>query len=55
MIESHLNAGNQSIPDDLAEMRYGVSVIDECVGWETTERMLREAAGEPGSAVAKVA
>lgn len=55
MIESHLNAGNQTIPDDLAQLRYGISVIDECVGWETTERMLREAAGEPGSAVAKVA
>jgi len=24
-------------------LRYGVSVTDACVGWETTERMLIEA------------
>jgi len=22
-------------------LRYGVSITDSCVGWETTERMLR--------------
>jgi 3-deoxy-7-phosphoheptulonate synthase len=44
MIESHLEAGNQPIPDDLAQLKYGVSVTDACVNWATTEKMLREAA-----------
>ncbi|HEY5043285.1 MAG TPA: 3-deoxy-7-phosphoheptulonate synthase [Verrucomicrobiae bacterium] len=41
MVESHLNEGNQPIPKNLRELRYGVSITDSCVGWETTERMLR--------------
>jgi len=41
MVESHLNEGNQPIPKTLDELRYGVSITDSCVGWETTERMLR--------------
>ncbi|MCB1703400.1 MAG: 3-deoxy-7-phosphoheptulonate synthase [Halioglobus sp.] len=42
MIESNLKAGNQSIPDNLDELEYGVSVTDGCIDWETTERCLRE-------------
>ena len=38
MIESHLKAGNQSIPADLADLEYGVSITDGCIDWETTER-----------------
>jgi len=41
MVESHLNEGNQPIPKMLAELRYGVSITDSCIGWEATERMLR--------------
>ena len=41
MVESHLNEGNQPIPKTLNELRYGVSITDSCIGWETTERMLR--------------
>jgi 3-deoxy-7-phosphoheptulonate synthase len=41
MIESNLKAGNQSIPADLSELEYGVSVTDGCIDWETTERCLR--------------
>jgi 3-deoxy-7-phosphoheptulonate synthase len=41
MVESHLNEGNQPIPKNLNELRYGVSITDSCLGWETTERMLR--------------
>ena len=41
MVESHLNEGNQPIPKNLADLRYGVSITDSCIGWETTERMLR--------------
>lgn len=44
MIESHIHAGNQAIPKDLSELKYGCSVTDACVDWETTARMLREAA-----------
>ncbi len=41
LVESNLNEGSQPIPADLSTLRYGVSVTDECVSWETTERMLR--------------
>lgn len=40
MIESHINEGNQSIPDDLNQLKYGVSVTDGCINWETTEASL---------------
>jgi 3-deoxy-7-phosphoheptulonate synthase len=43
MVESHLSAGSQPFPADLDRLRYGVSITDECVGWDTTERMLRAA------------
>lgn len=46
MLESHLNAGNQPIPDDLAQLKYGVSVTDACIGWDTTADLLRRAARE---------
>ncbi|WP_025917775.1 3-deoxy-7-phosphoheptulonate synthase [Herminiimonas sp. CN] len=44
MIESNLVAGNQPIPDDLSQLVYGCSVTDACVDWETTEKMIRDAA-----------
>ncbi|HEX5126781.1 MAG TPA: 3-deoxy-7-phosphoheptulonate synthase, partial [Rhodocyclaceae bacterium] len=43
MIESFIEAGNQPIPANLAELRYGCSVTDACVSWATTEQMLRNA------------
>lgn len=43
MIESHLCAGNQSIPKDLSQLKYGVSVTDKCVDFATTEKMVLEA------------
>ncbi len=43
MIESNIEAGNQPIPQNLADLKYGVSVTDKCVDWATTERMLRHA------------
>ena len=46
MVESHLHGGNQSIPDDLKQLRYGVSVTDACVDWPTTADLLRRAAAE---------
>jgi 3-deoxy-7-phosphoheptulonate synthase len=41
MVESYLNEGSQPIAKNLSELRYGVSITDACVSWETTERMLR--------------
>ena len=38
MVESHLGWGNQSIPKDLSELKYGVSVTDACIDWDTTEK-----------------
>ena len=43
MLESNLFEGQQKLgrPEDL---RYGVSITDACMGWDTTEACLREAA-----------
>ncbi|SDH92808.1 3-deoxy-7-phosphoheptulonate synthase [Propionivibrio dicarboxylicus] len=46
MIESNIVAGNQPIPNDLASLKYGCSVTDACVDWDTTEKMLRETAAQ---------
>jgi 3-deoxy-7-phosphoheptulonate synthase len=43
MLESHLFEGNQPIPKDLSQLKYGVSVTDKCISWDTTERILTEA------------
>jgi 3-deoxy-7-phosphoheptulonate synthase len=43
MIESNIEAGNQSIPADLSQLKYGCSVTDACVDWDTTEKMIRDA------------
>ena len=43
MIESFLEAGNQPIPQDLSQLKYGCSVTDACIDWPTTETMIREA------------
>jgi 3-deoxy-7-phosphoheptulonate synthase len=43
MIESNLKAGNQIIPEDLSQLKFGVSITDECVDWETTVQMLTRA------------
>ncbi len=41
MLESHLHWGNQPIPKDLAQLKYGVSVTDACMDWAATEKLLR--------------
>ena len=48
MIESNLNPGNQSIPKDLKQLKYGVSITDKCVDWETTVEMLTRAHSKLG-------
>jgi len=42
MIESNINAGNQPIPDDITQLKYGVSVTDGCIDWETTETTIMQ-------------
>ncbi|MDH5546571.1 MAG: 3-deoxy-7-phosphoheptulonate synthase [Gammaproteobacteria bacterium] len=44
MLESNIHWGNQNIPENLADLKYGVSVTDACIDWETTEKCLRSAA-----------
>ena len=43
MIESFIEPGNQPIPADLSQLKYGCSVTDACVDWPTTEKMIRDA------------
>lgn len=42
MIESNLEWGAQSIPENLADLKYGVSVTDACIDWPATEKCLIE-------------
>lgn len=42
MVESHINFGKQSIPENQSELKYGVSVTDECLDFDSTARILRE-------------
>ena len=44
MLESHLNEGNQSSSQPLEAMKYGVSITDACINWDTTEDLLRKMA-----------
>lgn len=43
MVESNLNEGKQPLLADRSQLKYGVSLTDGCIGWETTERILHEA------------
>jgi len=43
MLESHLVAGNQGTSGDLT---YGQSITDQCIDWETTERIVLDAAAK---------
>jgi 3-deoxy-7-phosphoheptulonate synthase len=35
-----LSEGSQSIPADLSQLQYGVSVTDKCINWVETERII---------------
>ena len=43
MLESNLFEGNQKL-GDARDLRYGVSITDACLGWDTTRASLLEAA-----------
>jgi len=42
MVESNLGFGNQSFPQPIEDLKYGVSITDGCIDWETTETMIRK-------------
>lgn len=42
MVESNIGAGNQSIPANLCDLKYGISVTDACIDWVTTENAVRK-------------
>ena len=44
MLESNLEAGRQDLSADPTALRYGVSVTDGCIGWESTEQLVLELA-----------
>jgi 3-deoxy-7-phosphoheptulonate synthase len=44
MLESNLFEGNQKFGSGPAGLAYGVSVTDECISWETTEKLVLWAA-----------
>ena len=47
MVESHLHAGSQKFTpgkDDPAQLAYGTSITDACIGWDDSVEVLRELA-----------
>ena len=44
MIESNLVAGSQKFPQPVADLTFGQSITDKCIDWETTEKVVKEAA-----------
>ena len=41
MLESNIHDGKQQLPPDVSDLKYGVSITDECIGWSKTEELLR--------------
>jgi 3-deoxy-7-phosphoheptulonate synthase len=41
MVESHIHGGNQPLGISPADLKYGVSITDACLDWESTEALLR--------------
>lgn len=44
MIESNHFSGKQAIPEDISQLKYGVSITDACIGWDETKRILYKSA-----------
>lgn len=44
MIESHLGWGNQKMPEDRSQLKYGVSITDACIDWDTTVKSFHDMA-----------
>jgi 3-deoxy-7-phosphoheptulonate synthase len=43
MLESSLHEGNQKFTGDLSRLKYGVSITDECISFESTRQLLLDA------------
>jgi 3-deoxy-7-phosphoheptulonate synthase len=43
MLESNIEAGNQSLGADPSQLAYGVSITDGCIDWASTEQAVRAA------------
>ncbi len=43
MLESNIETGNQEIPADPADLKYGLSITDPCLGWDLTADALAQA------------
>lgn len=43
MVESNIHHGSQSFPQPVADLKYGVSITDGCIDWDTTAAMIRQA------------
>ncbi len=41
-LESHIEGGNQVIPDCVSKLRYGISITDSCLDWKTTESLIKD-------------
>lgn len=46
MLESNINEGNQSSDLAFSELKYGVSVTDACIDFETTEQLIAAASAK---------
>ena len=44
MLESYLEWGSQTLQRERDKIEYGISLTDACIDWETTEKILRNAA-----------
>ena len=40
MLESNIHEGNQSVGNNLKDLKYGVSVTDACISWDITEDLI---------------
>ena len=43
MLESNINFGSQPFPQPVESLKYGVSITDGCIDWETTKKIILEA------------
>ena len=50
MLESNLGAGRQEIPQNVQDLKFGVSVTDPCIDWDSTERLIELAYERSGGA-----
>jgi 3-deoxy-7-phosphoheptulonate synthase len=42
MLESHLHLGSQPLTQDPSTLKYGVSITDACLDWETTVALFKD-------------